>query len=138
MRTPSSLTKAPRTSRRRAPNLVVERRTNAWAGMIGYLTGRGFASVKIAAVLGDGTTPETVRGVWRRWGLTNGRERANAVVPIEISQAETGLLQKRADALGISPDEWLRRVASCAIRDDLYDAVTDGKFEVVAKLKAAA
>jgi hypothetical protein len=53
--------------------------------MIGYLTGRGFASVKIASVLGDGTTPETVRGVWRRWGLTNGRERANAVVPIEIS-----------------------------------------------------
>jgi hypothetical protein len=44
--------------------------------MVGYLTGRGFTSKKIAEVVGDGTIPETVRGVWRRWGLTDGDKRA--------------------------------------------------------------
>lgn len=135
MLTPATLAKVPRTQRFRAPTLKVERRTNAWSGMVGFLTGRGFTSQRIAAVVGDGTSPETVRGVWRRWGLTNNDKRANDLVPIALSTHETALLQKRADALGVAPDEWLRRVASCCIRDGLYDAVTDGKFEMALEYK---
>ncbi|CDP53559.1 hypothetical protein [Devosia sp. DBB001] len=39
------------------------------------------------------------------------------------------MLNQRAKDLGIAPDERLRHVAACAIRDDLYGAVTDGQYE---------
>ncbi|TIS37531.1 hypothetical protein [Mesorhizobium sp.] len=119
------------TDRFRAPGMVVERRTNAWAAMVGFLTGRGYTSAEIERILRDGTSGETVRRMWKLWALplteTGGRRKIS--VPIELSARERGLLADRARRRGITPPEYLRRIATCALIDDLYDAVTDGKFD---------
>lgn len=119
----------PSTSRDRQEWHLAPRRSNAWAGVVGFLTGRGYTSSRIAEIVGDGTTRETVCGVWRRWGLTQGQIRANDAVTVPLSRYEIRMLNQRARELGISPQEWLRRVAACAIRYDLYGAVTDGQYE---------
>lgn len=119
----------PSTFRNPRKGQLEPRRSNAWAGVVGFLTGRGYTSARIAEIVGEGTSPETIRGVWRRWGLTQGPIRANDSVIVSLTAYEIGMLNQRAQNLGIAPDEWLRRVAACAIRDDLYGAVTDGQYE---------
>jgi hypothetical protein len=119
------------TDRFRVPGLAVERRTNAWAAMVGFLTGRGYMSTEIERILHDGTSCQTVRRMWKLWGLplpeTGGRRKVS--VPIELSVYERTLLSAAARRQGIQPNEYLRRIAICALTDDLYDAVTDGKFD---------
>lgn len=48
---------------------------------------------------------------------------AHCTVP--LTQGERSMLAWRAEKLGLTPEEWLRRVAAAAIRDDLFDAVVD-------------
>ena len=108
---------------------LVERWTNAKAGYIGYLTGRGYSSSKIAKIVGDSTAPATVRGMWRRWGLPRPASRLHKIVPVEIAGAYHGKLSERAQAVGITPNEFLRRVIICVVVDDLYAAVVDDKFD---------
>ena len=118
------------TDRIRRPNQTIERRTNAWAANVGYLTGRGFQSPEIASVLHDGTSSDTVRRMWKLWGLARLGKAARAVhVPVRLSAHERRVLAQRASRKGISAEEWLRRLAVCAIADDLYNAVTDGRFD---------
>jgi hypothetical protein len=123
--------KRAKTDRFRIPGLAVERRTNAWAALVGFLTGRGYMSNEIEKILADGTSRETVRRMWKLWGLplseTGGRRKIS--VPIELSVRERQILADRARRRGIAPAEYLRRIATCALTDDLYDAVTDGKFD---------
>lgn len=82
----------------------------------------------IAKILADGTTPGTIRGLWRSWGLPKlvGRQ---AVVPVVLTSSERKLLERRARRVGVSPEEWARRVLIGATQGDLYDAVTDGAFD---------
>jgi hypothetical protein len=47
------------TDRYRGPNLLVARRTNAWAGMVGYLLGKGHLAEQVPEVLQDGTCSGT-------------------------------------------------------------------------------
>lgn len=69
--------------------------------------------------------------LWKKWKLpledTGGRRRGNVPVPLTIHQRK--LLAKQARKIGVTSEEYLRRIASCAIEDDLYTAVTDGKFD---------
>ena len=91
--------------------------------LIGFLAGIGRSSVDIAADLADGTTPETIRAQWRRHGIA-ARTKATQV-PIELGRHHLGRLSDLAKARGIAPEEWLRRLAVAAIKDDLFDAVVD-------------
>lgn len=119
------------TDRARGPNLLVERRTNAWAGRVGYFTGRGHSAEVVARFLNDGTSPETVRRMWKLWGLQDvGHNRNNIYVPVKLTVYERKVLQRLAEARGIDLAEWLRRIGlSCGIPEDLYQAVTDGAFD---------
>lgn len=119
------------TERFRAPELFVERWTNAKAGIVGFMTGQGRTSVAIAEMIADGTNAATIRALWKKWGLpidkSGGRRRGN--VPVSLTIHQRKLLSKRAKQINIMPEEYLRRIVVCAIEDDLYGAVTDGKFD---------
>lgn len=103
--------------------------SNEKAARIGYLTGRGLDSIKIALDLNDDTTPATVRRMWKHWGLVEGTGRAVVEVPVPLEAAHRRKLERQANILGIEPSEFIRRIAICAVEDDLYQAVTDGRFD---------
>lgn len=119
------------TERMRGEKLLVERWTNAKSAYVAYLTGKGVASTEIAKTLNDGVNPATIRAMWRRWRLpmtpTGGRH--VATVPVPLMAHERTLLTQRAKKLKIAPEEYLRRISVCALSDDLYAAVTDGRFD---------
>lgn len=121
------------TERHRQKGMLVERWTNAKAAYVAYLTGKGVPSSEIAKTLNDGVRPETIRAMWRRWRLPMppAGARHAATVSVNLYADERGLLARRARTLGIAPEEYLRRVAICAVTDDLYAAVTDGRFDGV-------
>lgn len=120
------------TERYRGKHLLVERWTNAKSAHVAYLTGKGVPATEIAKMLNDGVHPATIRAMWRRWRLpmapTGGRH--IATVPVSLVAHERHLLTQRAKKLKIAPEEYLRRIAICAVSDDLYAAVTDGRFEI--------
>jgi len=117
--------------RYRGAQLLVERWTNAKSALVAYLTGKGHTSVQIAEMLGDGTRPETIRRMWKLWALpvdsTGGRHRAT--VPVPLFAHERVALAIHAKKIGVSPEEFLRRISVCVISDSLYHAVTDGRFD---------
>lgn len=100
--------------------------------MVGFLTGQGYSSKEIARILHDGTIAATVRGMWRRWGLSlmppEGQKRT-FVTPIQLGRREREKLALRAQRRGITSEEYLRRILSCAIKDDLYSAIVGSNFD---------
>ena len=106
---------------------IQPRWNNAKAAKIAYLTGLGRTSTAIAEELGDGTMPETIRAMWRRWriGYDGKGTRRQIPVPVPLTAGERSQVNKHARKLGITPEEWLRRVAAAAIKDDLDSAVVD-------------
>ncbi|MEX2552591.1 MAG: hypothetical protein WD627_06285 [Actinomycetota bacterium] len=114
-----ALEKTRPTDRYRGGIQFVDKRSNAWAGRLGYLTGLGRSSDQIAEELGDGLHPAFVRTCWGRWGIRPAE--IHAVVP--LTRLERVTLLWRAEKLGLTPEEWLRQVASVAIRDGLYEAI---------------
>ena len=121
-----------RTSRHRGGNAFTEVRTNAWAGMLGFLTGRGYSSVAIAETLGEGTTPETVRSMWTKWGFRGrGLLTREVSVTVPLKERERAHLTARADQNGLSVEEYCRRILICASmpRDQYRDIVPPQQFE---------
>lgn len=111
--------------------LLVKGWSNAKCAHVAYLTGRGYLSHEIEKILNDGTIAATIRGQWRRWGLPipeKGGKRCY-ILPVVLTLGTRTKLSARARKVGISPDEWIRRVLLSAIDDDLYVAVTDGRFD---------
>ena len=104
--------------------LYPERWTNAKAALVAFRTGQGRTSTAIAAELADGTSPETIRHLWKIWGLPyNGQD---ATIQVPISDQKRGLLAKRAADEGIEPEIWASNVLSFAIRDSMYKAIVEG------------
>jgi hypothetical protein len=70
--------------------------------------------------------PQTIGAlVNRRWRLPKAkRGRIVGVTPYVEK-----LLEKQAGKLGITPELFLERICDCVIRDRLYDAVTDGRYD---------
>jgi hypothetical protein len=102
---------------------------NAKAGLLGFLVARGVEGKQIAALLGVGEWTVFLR--WRWWGLPRrkarpGQPRKNVLVTIPKHQRIK--LVKLAKREGLTPEEWVRRVAGAALADDLYGVITDGKF----------
>lgn len=112
-------------------NMRVERWTNAKAAFISYLTGRGYTAPEIERILGDGTSAATIRGQWRRWGLPIPEQQGKrcTIVPVALPLSIRTKLSVRAREAGIRPNEFLHRVITCIVTDDLYRAVVDDRFD---------
>lgn len=113
----------------RQPHMFEPRRSANWNIRLGFHHGQGLSSVKIAELLGDGTGPATVRTMIQGADLPSPGARM-AVVPINFEYWQRDILQRHADERRITVQELLRRmIASGLVYDDLYDAVTDGRYD---------
>lgn len=93
---------------------------------VGFLTGRGYQSHEIAAILKDGTLAATIRRMWYLAKLEKvGREPNTVEIRITLTGHQRKMLGILASKRGLSAEEWLRRVAAAAIRDDLFAAEVD-------------
>lgn len=100
--------------------------SNRKALRVGYLTGRGMQSHEIAAALADGTTAATIRRMWYLARLEKvGRNRNTVPVAIELTSYQRKALGILASAMNLTAEEWLRRIAAAAIKDDMYNAIVD-------------
>lgn len=104
-------------------NLHRETWTNAKAAVIGFKTGQGRTSTVIAAELADGTNPASIRAMWKKWGFPYAGDLAP--VQVRLSKLDRSALSKRANAAGITPEQWLENIAKFATRDDMYRAIVE-------------
>jgi hypothetical protein len=98
------------TDRVRGGVQFVERRTNAWAALVGFLTGRGQSAPQIAEMLGDGTSAGTITKMWEVWGIRGRSPRTEAVVTIKLSPRQRSHVYQRACQHGITMEEYMRRI----------------------------
>ncbi|RYG87496.1 MAG: hypothetical protein EON59_07265 [Alphaproteobacteria bacterium] len=56
--------------RLRGGTFLIEKRTNAWAALIGLYVGRDRLAPELASILHDGTTAETIRRLVEFWGFS--------------------------------------------------------------------
>lgn len=104
--------------------------SNEKAAKVGFMLGQGFTAPAIARLLNDGTTADAVKRMRRYWGLADSSEGCNFIeVRIPLNAERRADLSEQAQALGISPSEFVRRVLICVLDDDLYSAVNDGRFK---------
>ncbi|WP_420408664.1 hypothetical protein [Hoeflea sp.] len=115
------------TERYRASGLLIERWTNAKAAYVGFLLGQRKMTTEISRILSDGTSPETIRTMQRRWKLPKLGTKSGHF--IELTPVQLSRLESQAKEIGVPPEEWARRVLVCAIEDRMYEAVTDGRFD---------
>lgn len=111
----------------RSPQFLVERWTNAKAGIIGFYVGQNKTSVEISTILRDGTSDTTIRRMVKLWRIP--RHEARRGYLVELTPYKRKLLLQQAGKLGITPEEFLMRISDCVIGDRLYEAVTDGRFD---------
>lgn len=105
------------------------RRSNIWAARIGFLLGRGNAPKKVAELLGENTTEGTVKGIARRIQERPTRPRV-ACISFELPSWQRDQLNRHAEHHSIPLDELVRRaLESALILDDLYGAITDGRYD---------
>ncbi|UCI19294.1 hypothetical protein FJ970_30545 [Mesorhizobium sp. B2-1-8] len=81
--------------------------------------------------MADGTSAATVRRQWKNWGLplheVGGPKHRR--IAVNLTFHERAKLARQAKKRGLTGEEYLRRINVCAIRDDMYDAITDGQFD---------
>jgi hypothetical protein len=93
-----------------------------------FLFGRGRSAKEIAEIID--AKPSTVSQQKANWGLRKyAPGRAKFVVPVELSVNTRSRLAQQAERVGCTPEELLARICSCAVQDDLYAAITDGKYD---------
>lgn len=118
------------------PDFLEQRRTSVWCIRLGFHYGRGLSSHQVAHLLNEGllvsseaVLPETVRTMVQKADLPSpGRRRV--IVPLTLESFERDALQRRADERRITVHELLYRfVKDGLVLDDLYMAVTDGRYE---------
>ncbi len=117
--------------RRVSVDVPARRWPNAKVALVAYLLGQGYNSTVIAKKLDDDTSPAVVRQMGRYWGLTGGPtgKRGSTALSIRLDARVRAKLERQAGDIGIPPDEFVRRIAVCAINDQMYQAITDGAFE---------
>lgn len=114
----------------RGPNLLIERWTNAKAGHVGFNLGMAKSTVEVSKILADGTSPETIRSIAKKWRLPLHKIRkGKRGVLVQISPIHGRKLDEQAAKLGISSEEFARRILECSVSDNLYGAITDGRFK---------
>ena len=121
---------------REVSKVDVETWPNAKVGLVGFLIGRGVTRGEIAKLLGVGEGSLFAR--WRQWAVLPGHSRPRQDRPghpsknvlVTIPKYQRRKLVKLAKREGLTPEEWVRRVAGAALADDLYGVITDGKFDL--------
>ena len=63
-----------------------------------------------------------------KWRLPGGFEKRGYHFVL-LSSHKRRLLREQALKLGIEPEEMLRRICECAIRDGLYSAIVDDQYK---------
>lgn len=99
---------------------------NEKAALAGYLAGKGHSASEIAKLLGDGTREATTRRMLSSWGLPS---LYGDPIAIELKRPLRRKLGQQAAVQGLMPSEYLRHICVCAIEDDMYNAIVDGRFE---------
>lgn len=101
-----------------------EKWSTAKAYLVGKLTGLGYSAPQIAQVLDDGTLPGTVTKMWGYFGDKGIDQAAEVPFIVPLTHTQRSNLFKRAQAHGLSTEEYVRRLAvSAAMPRDLYDAI---------------
>ena len=114
----------PRTTRQRGGFAYEERKTNAWAALIGFLLGRGYSSEAIAERLADGTSDATVRDMAKKWGLPSWGRKADGFIVVPVTMRQRANIHARAMQNGLGDEEYARRILTCASMPvDLYAAI---------------
>ncbi|WP_395175491.1 hypothetical protein [Roseibium alexandrii] len=102
--------------------------SSAQVAKAAFLLGRGRTAREVSEFLGVGIW--TIQRMKRYWGLTSGLSgRGTSVIPVQIDAHARKKLAVQAEAVGCTPEEFLRRVTACAIEDSMYAAITDGRFD---------
>lgn len=105
------------------------RRSNLWAVRLGFWFGRGYSSEAIAKILGEGTTSGTVRGQLRKAQVLPAVPR-QVVIPLHLPSWQRDAVAAKAAELGIDMETLIARmIESGVVFDDLYSAVTDGRYD---------
>lgn len=115
-------TKAPAQKRYRPSTATLR------GAVVGYLYALGLSAPDIAKRLGEGIRPATIRSIISRAKLPGiGQYRVS--VPVQMQVTERDKLQKKANELGISINTLLfRMIDSGLLQEDLYHAITDGRY----------
>lgn len=110
-------------------NKFTPTKSNLWAIRLGFWAGQGCSSVDIARLLEDGTGPATVRTMIQRAELPLVGEK-KVVVPIILPTWQRDILAKHARKHEIELIEYCTRlIYDAGIADDLYIALTDGRYD---------
>lgn len=102
---------------------TVERWTNAKAAWIAFQVGQQKSSKDIEREMRGVVSAATIRRMIHLWALPVKGMRRGIVV--QLSRPRMVRLEKIAARRGITPEQYLDRVCSYAIRDDLYGAIVD-------------
>ncbi|RWM29782.1 hypothetical protein [Mesorhizobium sp.] len=104
---------------------VVQRWTMEKGALVGFLTGMGYTSGEIARRLADGTISSSIRAQWQHWELAIDEvgDSTHRKIFLDLKFHERAKLARQAKKRGLTPQEYLRRISVCAIRDDLYEAI---------------
>lgn len=113
---------------RRKEGTLDSRRPNIWAVRVGYWWGRGYSAKVVAEFVGEDTTEATVKGMVRSAGVMPETPR-HPIIPIELPSWQRDIIARHAAARGLTLHEIIGQVIeSTLVLDDLYDAVTDGRY----------
>jgi hypothetical protein len=105
------------------------RRSNLWAIRVGYWLGRGYSAKEAAQKVGEATSAGTVAGQARRAGVLPAKSRT-PIIPVELPSWQRDIIAEQAARRGLSLQQIIHQVLeSTLVLDDLYDAVTDGRYD---------
>lgn len=106
----------------------VAKKSNLWAVRLGYWLGRGYSARETADKLEDGTTEGTVKGQARRAGILPTKAK-QSIVPVSMPSWQRDAIARHAADRGLTMEEIIGQVLESAlVLDDLYDAITDGRY----------
>jgi hypothetical protein len=126
-RNPNTKRKRHFTEKFRGPNLFVERWSNQKAAFIGYYLGTGLPFAEVCRIMSDGTSADTLRSRAYSWRLPVKARKTGYLV--SLTSAKQRMLRDQAAKRGMTPEEFLSRIATYAIGGDLYNAIVDGDGE---------
>lgn len=113
----------------RKPSQFPPQHSSRWAIRLGFFLGRGYSSNEVARLLEDGTHPATVRGMAKKANILPDVPR-QVIVPVSMASWQRDAIAGKAAELGVDIDVLMVRILeSAVVLDDLYAAVTDGRYD---------
>lgn len=91
---------------------------------IADMRAKGWSSAQMARELGDGTTAASIRHQLKRWKLPL-VVRGERNLMCSMSARGAAQVVVAARKAGLTPAQWIGKVAECAARGDLFNAIVD-------------